>query len=129
MQIKIAILLLLTGAVISGCGGTNVLPEKELQQMPVKKVMEMGAEKYSFYSYDEAIYYYTEVDKIYTNDTEEYNDARAWAKYEIGFIKYKQSKIDEALRYFNEVLYFKLSNPAPQVLAKEMTEKIKAKKK
>jgi tetratricopeptide (TPR) repeat protein len=115
---------------LAGCAGhMNVLPEKDLMGYPVKKVMEFGAENYSYYNYNEALYYYSEVDRIFTNDTPENTDSRAWANYEIGFINYIQGKYDDADKYFDKVLTFKLLNQGPLILANEMKDKIKAKKK
>jgi tetratricopeptide (TPR) repeat protein len=127
MNKKISLVTIFAFLVIAGCGPAPLVPEKELQAYDVRKVMELGAQNYSGYYYDSALYYYNEVCKIFTNDTSEEMDSRAWAKYEIGYINYMQGKYDEANRYFDEVLSLKLANSAPQILANEMKEKIKRK--
>ncbi len=129
MKIKSSMITMATFLVLAGCGSLNVVPEKDLLTYSPKKVMELGAQNYSNYNFDAALYYYNEVEKIFTNDAPENVDARAWALYEIGFIMYVQGRYDEADKYFNQVLTFKLVNQAPLVLANEMKDKIKAIKK
>ncbi len=128
MKVKISLPLLAACLFVAGCTG-QLVPEKELAAYQVKNVMELGSQNYSTYNYDAALYYYTEVGKIFTNDNDDSQDARAWAKYEIGYIKYMQEKYDEADKYFDEVLSLKLLNTAPQILAREMKDKIREKKK
>src|SRR5271157_2026264 len=103
--------------IFTACGGMNVVPEKDLADYPVKKIMELGAENYSSFKYEESVYYYSEVIRMFTNDTEENLDARAWSKYEIGFIRYVQGRNKEAEGLFDEVLSYRLANKGPQILA------------
>jgi len=128
-RILLGFSVLLTIAIVGCSSSGNLVKEEELGRMTPKKVMELGAERYSNYDYDAATYYYLAVTKIFTNDNEEYNEARAWANYELGYIKYKQQKYDEALKQFDEVLKFRLVNNAPLVLATKMKEKLKSVKK
>ncbi|MGA2141403.1 MAG: hypothetical protein ABSG94_03175 [Brevinematales bacterium] len=128
MKIKLSAVLTCTTLILAACGGvSNVLPEKDLSTYPVKKVMELGAQNYSYYAYDNAEYYYSEVIKIFTNDTPENMDQRAWATYEIGFIKFVESKYAQADKLFDEVLAMKVGAQAPLILAKQMKQKIKEK--
>jgi len=126
MKIKFALFLIAIVFLFAGCSGLNVIPEKDLVTFPIKKVMELGAQNYSYYHLDEASYYYTEIGKIFTNDTPENIDGRAWAKYELGFIKYIEGRYSDADKYFDECLAMKLTLQAPQILAQEMKDKIKA---
>jgi tetratricopeptide (TPR) repeat protein len=127
MNTRTPLLIIFACMFLAGCASPPTVPEKELETYSAKKVMELGAQSYSYNFYDNAIYYYEEVDKIFTNNTEENIDSRAWAIYEIGYIKFVEEKYDEADKYFDEVLSFKLANTAPQILANEMKEKIRLK--
>lgn len=106
--------------ILSSCGSARiVIPESELKTYNSKKVLELGAEKYSNYDYDSAIYYYEMIDKLFPEDM----DARSWATYEIGYIKFAQNRYSESLTYFDSVLQMKISAPAVQLLAAKMREK------
>jgi tetratricopeptide (TPR) repeat protein len=112
---------------LAGCG-MKVMPESELKNLNAQKILDLGAEKYSQYEYDEAIYYYSSIEKIFPADNDEVNDQRAWAKYEIAYIRYQQKQYDESLQLFAEVLKTKSRSTAPRILASEMITKIKTRK-
>lgn len=114
---------------INGCGMKNVIPENQLQTMPPKKILELGATEYDLNNYKEAIYYYSNIIKMFPENNDANNEARAWARYEIGYIKYQDKKYKEALAFFDEVLKTKSQSNAPQILASEMKDKINSIKK
>ncbi len=98
----------------------NVLPEDKLSTLSVTKIMELAAEQYQANEYKNATYYYNYVIKTFPDDLENV----AWAHYEIGFIKYQEGKLQEALAYFKKTIEVKTQNPAPIILALQMTERV-----
>lgn len=121
------IFAVLIGMFLAGCG-LKVLPENELKGLNAQKILDLGAEKYSQYEYEEAVYYYNSIARLFPQDSEEVNDQKAWAKYEIAYIRYQQNRFDEALQQFNDVLKIKSKSTAPRILAAQMIEKLKARK-
>jgi hypothetical protein len=109
---------------IASCSGKAIHPEEQIRTMAPQKILDLAAEKYSDLDYENARYYYYEIEKIYTNDNEENNLARAWAKYEIGYMYYQEGKKQEARASFLEVSKYKTQSLAPQLLANEMLDKL-----
>ncbi|MCX7820335.1 MAG: tetratricopeptide repeat protein [Brevinematales bacterium] len=104
-----------------GCFKFNsVLPEDKLKDMSSVKIMELAAEKYQANEYKDAIYYYEYVIKNFSEDKENF----AWAHYEIGFIKYQEGKLKEALDYFYKTASIDSPNKAPTILALQMAERV-----
>jgi hypothetical protein len=110
--------------IIVSCGGKAILPEEQIKTMAPQKILDLAAEKYSDLNYNEAKYYYYAIEKIFTNDNEENNLARAWAKYEIGYMYYQDGKKQEARACFLEVSKYKTQSLAPQLLANQMLDKL-----
>ncbi len=99
---------------------SNVLPEDKLKDLPAVKIMELAAEKYQANEYKDAVYYYEYIIKNFSDDKENF----AWAHYEIGFIKYQEGKLKDALDYFYKTASIDSSNRAPIILALQMTERV-----
>lgn len=111
----------------AGCA-MNVLPEAELKKLNPQKILDLAAEKYSNYDYEEAVYYYSSIGKLFPQDSDDVNDQKAWAIYEIGYVRYQQGRTDEALKYFSDTLKTKSRSNAPRILAAEMIDRIRNKK-
>jgi outer membrane protein assembly factor BamD (BamD/ComL family) len=107
------------------CGNkSGIIPDKELRNMTPKKILELGAEKYTNYEYADALAYYASIERIFPEDNDVNNEAKVWAKYEMGYIKYQEKKYKEALAFFEEVLKMKTPSVAPVTLANQMIDKI-----
>ncbi len=106
---------------LSSCFKFNtVLPEDKLKDLPAVKIMELAAEKYQANEYKDAIYYYEYIIKNFPEDKENF----AWAHYEIGFIKYQEGKLKEALDYFYKTASIDTPNRASTILALQMAERV-----
>lgn len=121
------VLVILAFVFFSGCG-LKVMPEAELKKLNAQKILDLAAEKYSIYEYEEAIYYYKSIGDLFPQDSDDVNDQKAWALYEIGFIRFQQGRINEASSYFERTLKTKSQSNAPRILATEMIEKIRNRK-
>lgn len=126
-RLSAAILALAFVAAVSACG-LRVMPEDDLKKLNPQKILDLAAEKYSIYQYEEAVYYYKSIGRLFPQDTDEVNDQKAWALYEIGYIRYQQGRKEEALKKFSETLKIKSRSNAPRILAAEMIDKINSSK-
>ncbi len=121
------VLAVLAVVFLTGCS-RNVVPESELAKLSPQKVLNLGAERYAAYDYDGAVYYYEAVEKNFTQPTDEQLNARAWARYEIGFIRNQQGRKAEAVKSFEQVLAMQNPSAAPKILARQMLDRIRSKK-
>lgn len=108
---------------LSSCSKTATLPESTLKGYSPQKVLDLAGEQYSAYNYDNALYYYSMMEKLFTGQNDEEQLALVWAQYETGFIYYQQGKYKEALPYFERVISMKSPSPAPAILATQMRDR------
>lgn len=118
-------------AFITSCGSMrNVIPVSDLRTMAVsnqinpQKMFELGSVRYASMEFEEALYYYTNIIAIYTNDLE----SQAWAYYETGYVYNEMGKKELAVRYMEMVAGINSRNKAPQILASQVLERIRPKK-
>jgi tetratricopeptide (TPR) repeat protein len=117
---------LLFTLLLGACGDSSRIPKPELAALSPKFIMEKGVDRYINYDEDGALYYYNSIIELW-GDNPDAQEYVAWANYEIGFIRYTQSRYDLATQYFHKVLQINSPTKAPQVLAAKMLKKIEAK--
>ncbi len=129
-NIVIMLLMIILSLQFTACSGSgNVLPENTLKTLTPKKILELAAEKYGNDLYNDAAYYYSNIIVLFPEDNDANNESRAWATYELGYIKYQQGDYIGAVDLFEQVIRIKTQVTAPQLLAAQMREKINNKMK
>lgn len=99
-----------------------IMPAKELLvQMPVDRVLDMGASAYGHGFYGRALYFYTNVIELFPKD----HTAVAWAHYETAYIYNKRFQREKALEHLDVILGMPQAPATVQALAQTLAIRIR----